>query len=94
MSIEQYKILITNFIAGKISVDEFQNRFLISFKTEPGGMKKCYYRILDKLFGAVDSFWHECLSGDESAFEISEDELRRIAQKSLEELNLCTSAES
>lgn len=36
-----------------------------------------FLKILNGVFGAVDSYWNECLPGQETAFEISEQQLRK-----------------
>jgi Bacterial self-protective colicin-like immunity len=44
------------------------------------------FRILEKLFSDIDSYSPECQEGTETAFEISEPELRRQAAKALSDL--------
>ncbi|HEX6289923.1 MAG TPA: colicin immunity domain-containing protein [Herpetosiphonaceae bacterium] len=83
MRLLEYKLLIHAFIERQISVEEFERQFLNAFKSESEGMDMQLFCILDALFGAVDSYWHECLPGQETAFMISEEQLRREAAKAL-----------
>ncbi len=81
-----YLALIDRFLGGSITVEEFEKTFLTSFKAEPASLDNELYEILDKLFGAVDSYWHECELGSETAFEISEVTLREEAADALAQL--------
>ncbi|MEI2354918.1 colicin immunity domain-containing protein [Mesobacillus zeae] len=44
-------------------------------------------RNLKRSFEAVDCYWHECLPGQETAFEISEQQLRKEVNEALVKLN-------
>jgi self-protective colicin-like immunity protein len=79
--------MISAYLTGLLSVDAFEREFLRAFKAEPAGMDDELFHILDKLFGAVDAYWSECKPGEETAFRISEDSLRREAEEALERLN-------
>jgi hypothetical protein len=87
---KRYRALISAFVAGSISVAAFDEQFLRTFKSEPEGMDGELFGILDRLFGAVDAYWHECNPGEESAFLISEATLRREATVALERLDRFT----
>ena len=41
------------------------------------------FEILNGVFEAVDCYWHECLPGQETAFEISEQRLRKAVNEAL-----------
>lgn len=81
-----YLALVERFLDGTITAEEFEKAFLNSFKAEPASLDNELYKILDKLFGAVDSYWHECEPGSETAFEISEDALREASSSALVQL--------
>jgi hypothetical protein len=81
-----YETLIESFVAKRLSAGEFEKRYLKAFKSEPGGMETKVFEILEKLFSDVDSYSPDCQEGKESAFEISEVELRRQAAKALNDL--------
>lgn len=44
------------------------------------------FRILNNVFESVDCYWHECLPGQETAFEISEQKLREEVYQALTKL--------
>ncbi len=81
-----YEALIEPFLARTISASEFEDRFLRTFKREPGGMDTKIFEVLDKLFSDVDSYSPDCLEGKNTAFAISEAELRKSAEKALGDL--------
>jgi hypothetical protein len=86
MNLMGYKALVRAFLDEQIPVEEFEARYLSAFKSETEVMDEPVYRILDTLFSAVDAYWIECMPGEETAFLISEDQLRREAAKALAEL--------
>lgn len=81
-----YVQLIEGFLNGSVSVEAFEERFLSLFKAEPKGLDEPIYEILNKLFTDVDCYSAECLPGAETAWEISEVQLRREAARALEQL--------
>ena len=83
---DPYEILIEAFLAKRLTAGEFETCFLHAFKNEPEGMSQERFHILDGLFGALDAYSPDCQAGTESAFEISESELRVQAAKTLEKL--------
>jgi hypothetical protein len=83
---EEYTTLIRAFLTKEIPVHEFESRYLTTFKGESGDMDMSLFRILDTLFGGVDSYSPDCLPGEETAFLISEEQLRREATSALTEL--------
>ncbi len=78
-------MLLKDFVARKISADEFERRFLELFKGETALMPEREFHILDKLFGDVDAY---CSDPDliDPRFDIDEDELRSSAQEALDQL--------
>ncbi len=83
----KYKKLIEDFINEVISVEEFERTYLKTFKNETERMDNTLFEILNGVFEAVDCYWHECLPGQETAFEISEKQLRKEVSEALLKLN-------
>ncbi|MGD7054245.1 colicin immunity domain-containing protein [Sutcliffiella horikoshii] len=83
----KYKKLIEDFIDGVISVEDFERDYLKTFKNETERMDNTLFEILNGVFEAVDCYWHECLPGQETAFEISEQQLRKEVSEALVKLN-------
>lgn len=46
-----------------------------------------FFEILNGVFEAVDSYWNECLPGQENASEISEQQLRKEVSEALVKIN-------
>ncbi|ABY36407.1 MULTISPECIES: colicin immunity domain-containing protein [Chloroflexus] len=86
MTLTEYKRLIEAFLTHEISAAEFEERYMAAFLAEPGGMDKELFLILDALFAAVDCYWPGCAPGEETPFEISEEQLRREARDALARL--------
>ena len=71
MAITEYASLIERFVQGYLTVEEFERRFVDSFKREPPGMDVTSFRFLDRLFSDVDSYSPNCRLENETAFCIS-----------------------
>jgi hypothetical protein len=76
-----------DFINEVITVEDFESEYLITFKNETESMGDTLFEILNGVFEAVDCYWHECLPGQETAFEISEQQLRKEVSETLVKLN-------
>jgi hypothetical protein len=87
MTTEQYQSLIAAYVDGALPTEDFEREFLRAFKAEPAEMDGELFRVLDDLFGAVDAYSPDCRPGEETAFLISEDRLRREATHALDRLN-------
>jgi hypothetical protein len=87
MTADKYADLIQGFLRNEVTAQEFESLFLNWFKSDPGGMARPVFQVLDSLFAAVDAYWPECKPGQETKWMISEEELRRQAAKALEQLN-------
>jgi hypothetical protein len=83
----KYKRLMEDFINEVITVEDFESDYLNTFKNETERMDNTLFEILNGVFEAVDCYWHECLPGQETAFEISEQQLRIEVSKALVKLN-------
>ncbi|MED4755558.1 colicin immunity domain-containing protein [Brevibacillus choshinensis] len=82
----KYKILMEDFLNNLISVDEFENRYLDTFKTETVQMDDQLFQILNTAFESVDCYWKGCQEGEETPFVISEQQLRKEVSEVLVEL--------
>ena len=79
--------MISALVNGTLATEGFEREFLRTFKQESAGMDDELFRILDRLFGAVDAYWSECQSDQETLFSISEQSLRREAAAALKQLD-------
>ncbi len=84
--LEKYKEIMEAFINKKISADEFQTQYLRKFKEWDDRMNKTQFEILNGVFESADCYWHECLPGQETDFEISEHQLRKEVTDALVKL--------
>jgi hypothetical protein len=87
MDANKYKRLMEDFINELIPVEDFERDYLNIFKNETGRMNDTLFEILNGVFEAVDCYWHECLPGQETTFEISEQQLRKEVSEALVKLN-------
>jgi hypothetical protein len=87
MIVYKYKEIIEDFLNGKISADEFQTHYLKNFKEWNDKMDWDLSKILNRVFEAADCYSHDCFPGQETVFEISEQQLRREVAEALVELN-------
>lgn len=83
----KYKSLMVSFIDEEITVEDFERDYLKIFKNETENMDMPLFEILNGVFEAVDCYWHECLPGQETAFEISEQQLRKEVNEALVKLD-------
>lgn len=83
----KYKRLMEDFINEIITVEDFERDYLYTFKNETERMGNTLFEILNGVFEAVDCYWHECLPGQETAFVISEQQLRKEVSGALVKLN-------
>lgn len=84
--LDKYIKLIESFLKNEINVGEFEQRYLRTFKDEIEELDNKSFIILNNLFESVDCYWHECKPGKETAFEISEKQLRLDARRALQKL--------
>jgi hypothetical protein len=84
---EKYKNFMMIFIKGELSADEFQTQYMEKFLEWDDRMNEFQFEILNGVFEAADCYWHECLPGQETAFEISEQQLRKEVMEALHKLN-------
>jgi hypothetical protein len=87
MFANKYKNLMKDFIDEGITVEDFERDYLKTFKNETERMDYTLFEILNRVFEAVDCYWHECLPGQETAFEISEQQLRKEVRDALVKMN-------
>jgi len=84
--LDKYISLIESFLKNEINIGEFEQIYLRTFKDETEELDNKSFIVLNDLFESVDCYWHECKPGEETAFEISEEQLRLDAQKALDKL--------
>lgn len=87
----QYVSLLKGFLAGEISAEEFQAKYIGMFKAEDREFDPSLFVILDALFGDVDSFVlnPELMAELESqnpGFYLDETALRRKVSSAYEKL--------
>jgi hypothetical protein len=87
MLANKYERLMVDFINEVITVEDFEREYLNTFKNESESMNDTLFEILNGVFEAVDCYWYECLPGQETAFEISEQQLRKEVSEALVRLN-------
>jgi hypothetical protein len=87
MTLNEYKSMLKSFLDKRLSVEEFETKYLIAMKEEAGNLNPQLYDILQELFWAVDSYWPDCSFDEETPFMISLDTLRQIAGKVLLQLD-------
>ena len=86
MTTKEYKALIGEFLNKILSAREFQARYMAAFSAETGSMDASLFWILEALFEEVDAYSPRILPGQETAFLISEEQLRHEARKALARL--------
>jgi len=77
MLVDKCKQLIEEFLDEKITADEFQDQYIKTFKQSNEKLSNGLFSILNDVFESADCYCHECLPGQETSFEISEQELRK-----------------
>ncbi|MDL5057010.1 colicin immunity domain-containing protein [Geitlerinema calcuttense] len=77
-----YIQLLKDFVDRHISSSEFESKFLELFKKEVSFNSEEEFKILDKLFGDVDSYCSD-MSLFDPEFDIDETNLRLSAQETL-----------
>ncbi|MGG3887557.1 colicin immunity domain-containing protein [Metabacillus fastidiosus] len=83
---DKYMKLIESFLKNEINVGEFEKRYLRSFKDETEKLGENLFIILNDLFESVDRYWNECKPGEETDYEISEEQLKVDAEKAFQNL--------
>jgi hypothetical protein len=78
-----YIELLTEFVEGTVTVDQFQESFLTKFKQEESFAFDEEFKILDKFFGDVDSYCDEDSELFDPDFDLTEKQLRSSAQETL-----------
>jgi hypothetical protein len=79
MMIEKYIDLINKYLKHKITVSEFETKYLYMFKNEKENIPEKYYTILDSFFSDIDMFCIDDELRDDG--DLNENELRNSAQK-------------
>ncbi|MEE6449448.1 colicin immunity domain-containing protein [Gottfriedia acidiceleris] len=87
MIIDKYKKIIVDFLTRRITADEFQTQYFKIFKEANDKLDENLFEILNGVFESADCYCHECKPGEETAFEISEEQLRKEVTAALFKLN-------
>ena len=83
-TIEQYILLITQFVTGEITASQFESRYLEMFKTETVQFPENEYDALNKLFSDVDTYCGGPDLRDDG--DLGDEELLGCAKRALESL--------
>lgn len=78
---------MVDFLEEKMSASEFQTQYLKKFKEWDDRMRETLFDILNGVFESADCYLQECLPGQETTFEISEQQLRYEVNEALIKLN-------
>ena len=87
--IEQYILLITQFVTGVISAPQFEQSYLDMFKHESNELPEHVYEVLNGLFSDVDAYCGDPYLRDED--DLDDDQLIECAKAALE--RLCESSD-
>ncbi|MFP7487816.1 colicin immunity domain-containing protein [Priestia filamentosa] len=87
MLTDKYRKLIEAFLEGNITADEFQDQYLSKFLKWNDNLDDELFLILNDVFESADCYWKECLPGQETGFEISEQQLRKEVHEALVRLD-------
>lgn len=79
-----YIHLISSFVEGKISANEFESQYLKLYKNDPTPWSEELFSVLDGLFADVDAFCPDPDLRDEG--DLDEDQLRQRSAAALEKL--------
>lgn len=83
--LEQYILLITQFIAGDITASQFEVLYLEMFKNESRELPEDIYNILNGLFSDVDAYCGDSELRDDD--DLGDEELLSSARNALKELS-------
>lgn len=86
MEFAKYVELIQSFLEYRISVEMFEKSFLETFKTDLSTLSPDTFEILNSLFESVNAYDADCPVGEDTAFLISEAQLRKDAKLALQKL--------
>ena len=78
-----YIELLTKFVEGNLKVDDLETLFLDKFKQECHFISDKEFKILEKFFEDVDSYYNEENELFDPDFDLTEEELRKSAEETL-----------
>ena len=87
MIVDKYKQLIEDFLDENITASKFQTQYFKTFIESDDRLDDELFVILNGVFESADCYWHKCLPGQETPFEISEQQLRKEVNEALIKLN-------
>lgn len=83
--LEQYVLLINQFVSGSISTSQFEVSYLDMFKSEKKEFPQDTYNVLNELFSDVDAYCGDpCLRDDE---DLDDEQLLSRATEALKKLS-------
>ena len=86
--VAEYRELLERFVRHEIDIDSFQRSYFDKFKNDPREMDETVFRILDTLFGDIDSFTTDAsLLQKDPAFYLDEAGLRKRVVQATEQLS-------
>ena len=83
--LNQYTDLMRSFVENKITVYEFERRYLAMFKADKNTWTEAEYETLNNLFSDVDAFCANPELRDDN--DIDEDQLREATELTLAKLS-------
>lgn len=88
MKVKEYIALIQSYLDGHIAADEFAERYDKTFRSEPGGMPRALFDILQDLWEDVEAYSPMWTAEDEKKhfYKITERTLRREASEAVLQL--------
>lgn len=88
MRLDFYKDLITRYLQGTMTAEQFQLAYQAEFKQEKGGMDRELFLILQDLFEDVDAYWPLWSEEEESPTQLTEKSLRMEVITALQQLEV------
>jgi hypothetical protein len=82
--IARYILLLTQFVAGEITADQFEHSYLEMFKSEKEKFPENVYEVLNNLFLDVDAYCGDPSLRDEE--DLDDEGLRVSAKEALKKL--------
>ena len=90
VALSEYIEIIKKFIEHRMLLNEFETAYITLSYADQSVHSEEEYDALGTLFSDIECYDPNCLPGQETAFEISEPELYRLATVALEKLKAIT----
>jgi hypothetical protein len=89
-AIEPYRELLEQFVAGDISADEFEERYLPAYLGDESDRAYDVFLVIDRFFAEVEAYVGEERLRDPASGDLGPDELRECARELLRRAGLGT----